>query len=148
MRKGAEYQSGVWTPARPVSNETMGPRTGRGREFVAGAARRLLTPALRLVRALAAARRRRQAILELRALDERLLADLGLERAGIPEYVDRLLEFQQEAAITDGDAGEVARERVAKPQALDVIDLVGRRRARAQRREALPASCCGQGAGR
>lgn len=148
MRKGTEYLSGVSTPARPAPNETIAAPVWRGRECVAGAVRRLLMPALRLAQSLAAARRRRQAIRELRALDERLLADLGLERAGIPEYVDRLLESGQNAARTDADAGEAARGRVANPQPLEVIDLVGRRRARAQRREVSPASCCADGAGR
>ena len=39
-------------------------------------------------------RRRIAALRELEALDERMLDDFGLSRAGIPDAVDRLLEQQ------------------------------------------------------
>lgn len=147
MCKSAEYRSGVWTAFATGSNETSRPTKRRGKELVGVAIRRLLAPVHGLVRGLLRARRRRQAILQLRALDARLLADLGLERAAIPEYVDRLLQSQQCTMAIRAGTNDAPRGLFAERSTPEVTELGARRQGRLQRRE-TPSDTCYAGGGR
>lgn len=145
MCKSAEYRSGVWTALATGSNETSRPAKRRGKELVGVAIRRLLVPVHGLVRGLFRARRRRQAILQLRALDARLLADLGLERAAIPEYVDRLLQSQQCTTAMRAGTNDAPRGLFAERPTPEVTELGARRQGRLKRRETPSDACCAGG---
>ncbi len=51
-------------------------------------------------RALAKIRRRRAAMAELRAFPDHRLADIGIDRARIPDVVDAMLELEQDRLRT------------------------------------------------
>ncbi|NIR91689.1 MAG: DUF1127 domain-containing protein [Gammaproteobacteria bacterium] len=60
-------------------------------------------------------RRRRQAILELRTLDARLLADLGVEPDAVPELVDGLLESKDGSCARGQEDPPMAAQSVEPP---------------------------------
>jgi len=107
---------------------------------IASVLRSLAAAARRLRAGLVAARRRRQAIAELRRLDDRLLADLGVERDAIPALVDRLMESPPKARAPSAPAEST----LAGP---GVVSLAPRRPRARPRTAGTPAAgrCCAGG---
>jgi len=93
--------------AKVASALLAGAATGLG--SLAGTAARGLGRAGRsIVSGMVTARRRRAAIRELHALDDRMLKDIGLSRGEILYLVDRMLSAERAATEAPAGQGEIA----------------------------------------
>jgi uncharacterized protein YjiS (DUF1127 family) len=99
--------------AKVASALLAGAATGLG--TLAGTAARGLGRAGRnIVSGVVTARRRRAAIRELRALDHRMLKDIGISRGEIPYLVDQMLSAERAATEGPTEHGQIATFRDRK----------------------------------
>jgi uncharacterized protein YjiS (DUF1127 family) len=111
--------------ARLVSALLAGAATGL--ETLAGTAGRGLERVGRSVLSgVATARRRRAAIRQLNALDDRMLKDIGISRGEIQYVVDGQLSAERAATQTPPGHGEIARFPVRKAAVSGANEPLGR----------------------
>lgn len=113
----------TWLDIDPVNGGTRTDRQRPGSEELprlaylaiegaTDAGRRILAAGTALAARLRQRRRRRTAIAQLNALDDRLLADIGLTRDAIPAVVDAMVQtaVQEPVAAEAAEASPAERE--------------------------------------
>lgn len=101
---------GTRTDAERLRSEELARLTYLAIEGATDAGRRILAAGTALAARLRQSRRRRAAIAQLAALDDRLLADIGLTRDAIPAAVDAMVRADVRRPATAAEASPAERE--------------------------------------